>query len=57
MKWMDSGINAQIDYRKNNKKLSVFPMEWIVMQNYENSNTLQFDDKHWKNKVKNLFKY
>jgi hypothetical protein len=31
--------------------MSVFSMEWIIMQNYENAKTSYFDDKNFKNKV------
>jgi hypothetical protein len=51
MKWVDFGLKAQVDYRKNNKKMPVFSMEWIIMQNYENVSLSSFDDKFHKKKV------
>ncbi len=51
MKWLDYGLKAQADYRKNNRKLPVFSMEWILMQNYENISTSNFDDSEYRQKV------
>lgn len=51
MKWIDFGFEAQKEYKKANRKVPVFPMEWLIMQNYEKSNLTKFDDKNFKNKV------
>jgi hypothetical protein len=51
MKWIDYGLKAQHDYKRNNQKLPVFSMEWIAMQNYEHFKCSTFDDKNAKNKV------
>ncbi len=49
---MDYGLKAQIDYKKNNRKMPVFSMEWIIMQNLENINLSSFEDKFYKKKVR-----
>ena len=51
MKWIDYGFEAQKEYKKANRKVPVFPMEWLIMQNYENCDTSYFDGKNSKNKV------
>jgi hypothetical protein len=51
LKWIDYGLKAQIDYKKNNRKLPVFPMEWIIMKNYDKINKSSFDEKNFKLKV------
>jgi hypothetical protein len=52
---MDYGLKAQADYKKHNQKMPVFPMEWIIMLNFENLQLTKFDSKSAKPKV--LFYY
>ena len=51
MDWIEYGLSAEIDYKKNNRKLPVFPMEWIIMQNFENLRKSNFDNLNMKKKV------
>lgn len=54
-KWLEHGLKAQTDYKKLNRKMPVFPMEWIVMQNYENLDISKFSNLNFRQKVSNIF--
>ena len=42
--WFDFGFKCQEIYRKSREKIPVFPMEWILLENVKNLDTIKVDD-------------
>lgn len=41
--WVDHGFKCQEIYRKSREKIPVFPMEWVLMENIRNIDTINID--------------
>ena len=41
--WFDHGLKCQEIYRKTREKIPVFPMDWLVIENIKNINSISLD--------------
>ena len=41
--WIQHGQKCQEIYRKTREKIPVFPLEWILIENIKNLDTIKFD--------------
>lgn len=53
MKWIKFGFDAIDDYMKCKGKIPVFPIDWLLMQNFEKIKEIRFDKNNQK-KVKKI---
>lgn len=41
--WFEFGFKCQEIYRKSREKIPVFPMEWVIVENIRNIDTIKVD--------------
>lgn len=41
--WFEHGFKCQGIYRKSREKIPVFPMEWVIIENIRNLETINID--------------
>lgn len=46
---------AEKDYKKSNRKIGVFPIDWIVMKSFENMDVFRYDQDNAQEKVSKFF--
>ena len=53
--WWDHGFQCQDIYRKSREKIPVFPIDWLLIENIQNIDTIKLDLEA-KIKMRDVFK-